>query len=99
LRVEADLRRALERFSQYITRIEVHLSDISAGRSGGNDKRCLLEARIAGREPMSVSHQAPDPDGALDGATGKLVRALDTVFGKLDSGRRSSGRLGSNWAE
>lgn len=98
-RVEADLRQTLERFAQHITRIEVHLSDTNAERGGGADKRCVLEARLAGREPMSVSHQASDVDGALDGATGKLVRALDTVFGKLDAERRSTGRPDTNWPE
>lgn len=89
-RVEADLQSALDRFSERITRIEVHLSDVN-GEGGGNDKRCLLEARLAGRQPLSVSDQAPSVAQALDGAVAKLVRALDSVFGKLEAERRTGG--------
>ena len=55
--VEAALEGALSRFSDQITRVEVHLSDENSHK-GGDDKRCMLEARLAGLEPMAVSHQA-----------------------------------------
>jgi hypothetical protein len=46
--VEAVVRRGLGHFSTQITRLEVHLSDQSSDqKSGGEDKRCLLEARPA----------------------------------------------------
>lgn len=91
-RLEADLRSTLDRFAERITRIEVHLSDVNSGKAGGDDKRCVMEARVAGRQPMSVSDQAPSVDLAIDGAAGKLLRALDTMFGKLGADRRDSGR-------
>ena len=61
--------------------MEVHLSDENKGKGGELDKRCLLEARIAGREPLAVDHKAPTMQLAIDGATEKLVRAL---AGRLD---------------
>ncbi|MBA3624016.1 MAG: HPF/RaiA family ribosome-associated protein [Methylibium sp.] len=91
-RLESEVRSSLERFADRITRVEVHLNDLNSDKSGGDDKRCMMEARVAGRQPMSVDHHAPTVDLAISGASDKLVRALDTVFGKLEAGRRSGGR-------
>ncbi len=81
--VESTVRHALDRFSDRITRIEVHLSDENSHKSGSDDKRCMIEARIAGRQPTAVTHNAPEISKAVAGATDKLRRALETVFGKL----------------
>jgi ribosome-associated translation inhibitor RaiA len=90
LRVDAQLRQSLQRFADRVTRIEVHLNDINSAEKSGDDKRCMLEARLRGQQPTSVSHEAPSIDLAVSGATDKLVRALDKVLGKLEAGRRSS---------
>lgn len=67
--VEAILEQVLARFSHQITRVEVNLSDEdSTAQSGMADKRCLLEARIAGRQPASVSEQAQTVGQAVRGA-------------------------------
>ena len=84
--VEAIVRGALDRFSEQITRVEVHLSDgNSDNKFGTKDKRCLLEARLAGLQPVSVSHQAATLEQAVDGAVEKLKRSLDSTLGRLDS--------------
>ena len=80
--VTADVEAALGRFSDGITRIEVHLSDESAGRSTGADKRCMLEARPAGRSPVAVTSHGQSIGEAVDGAIGKLTPLLDTEFGR-----------------
>lgn len=82
--VEAELVDALSRFGNQITRVEVHLSDVNGPKSVGDDKNCLLEARLAGRQPMVVNHEAATVRLAIDGATEKLERALDHVLGKLN---------------
>jgi hypothetical protein len=79
---EGELRERLNRFGGQITRIEVHLSDINHARLSEQDKRCKLEARLAGRDPMIVSHDAAKVADALQGAAEKLARALDTTLGK-----------------
>jgi ribosome-associated translation inhibitor RaiA len=79
---ERELKGKLARFRDQVTRIEVHLSDASAARIGAADKRCKLEARIAGRQPVAVSHDAAKVADALHGAADKLLRALDTTLGK-----------------
>lgn len=80
---ERELRDRLRRFADHVTRIEVHLSDVNGARPGEQDKRCKLEARLAGRQPLAVSHDAGKVADALHGAAEKLVRALDSALGKL----------------
>ena len=81
--VEDVLRHVLSRFSAQITRIEVHLSDEnSAAKSGIMDKRCLLEVRLAGQQPVAVSEQAQSVEQAVKGAAKKMVNLLETELGK-----------------
>jgi ribosomal subunit interface protein len=82
--VEAAVERALQRFDDQITRVEVHLSDENAGKSGRDDKRCLMEARLEGRQPVAVTHQAGSLSEAVDGAANKLKSLLTTALGRLD---------------
>ncbi len=82
-RVQADVRDALSRFSNQITRVEVHLSDENAAKSGAADKRCIMEARCVGRQPVAVSHQASTLEEAFDGAANKLQRLLESTLGRL----------------
>lgn len=81
--VSNSLSESFGRFKNAITRIEVHLSDENAGKTATNDKRCLLEARIANHQPVVVSHHADTIHQAIDRASEKLLRALDTMVGKL----------------
>ena len=68
---------ALSRFSDHITRVEVHLSDENSDKKVGHDAmRCMMEARLEGRQPIAVSHQAETLDQALDGAADKLTRLI-----------------------
>lgn len=82
--VSAEIRSRLDRFSQHITRIEVHLSDADGDKSGGSDKRCLIEARLEGRQPEVASDRAATLEGAISGAAKKLQHVLETTLGKLD---------------
>ncbi|MGD9841481.1 MAG: HPF/RaiA family ribosome-associated protein [Steroidobacteraceae bacterium] len=76
---------ALDRFSEHITRVEVHLSDENADKTSKNDKRCMIEARLEGRNPMAVTHQAATLAEAIDGATDKLSVLIDKTLGKMRS--------------
>ncbi|HRP76892.1 MAG TPA: HPF/RaiA family ribosome-associated protein [Rhodocyclaceae bacterium] len=81
--VEAAVERALRHFDDQITRVEVHLSDENAGKFGRDDKRCLMEARLEGRQPVAVTHQAGSLSEAVDGAANKLKSLLTTALGRL----------------
>lgn len=77
------LQDALTRFEDLISSVQVHLSDENAHKEGGNDKRCLLEARVKGMKPVVVSHTAENIDFAFSGAIDKLTKSLDSTIGKL----------------
>ena len=77
------LSEELSRFSEHITRLEVHLSDENGDKQGQNDKRCMIEARIEGRQPIAVTERANDYELAVSGAIEKLKASLDTIVGKL----------------
>ena len=81
------LNDQLARFNQDITRIEVQLRDTNSGRKGGDDKRCTLEARIAGHEPVVATHDAGSQDEAFRGATHRLIHALERVLDKRHAHR------------
>ncbi len=82
-RAEEVVRTSLDRFGEKITRVEVHLSDENSDKKAGTkDKRCLLEARLAGLQPISVAHQAATMDQAVVGAVEKLKRSLDSTLGR-----------------
>ena len=91
-RIQSMVRDALERYSDRITRVEVHLNDLNSVKGGSNDKRCLMEARVAGFGPIDANHEADSLDLAIDGAMEKLERAIEHKLGRLEmttSGRRS----------
>lgn len=70
----------LDRFQSHITRIEAHLSDENGAKEGPNDIRCLLEARLEGRQPIAATHQADTVDQSISGAIKKLKASLDTIY-------------------
>ncbi|PJB58653.1 MAG: hypothetical protein CO098_07470 [Bacteroidetes bacterium CG_4_9_14_3_um_filter_41_19] len=73
----------LNRFNQQITRVEVHLSDEDGNKNGVNDKRCILEARLAGMKPIAVTNHANTHEQAIDGAIYKLKISLEKITGRL----------------
>src|SRR6478609_44406 len=81
--VESTLGAALGRFEPQIQRVEVHLADENSHKNGGNDKKCVLEARLAGLSPIAASATGGTLDQAIDGAVDRLVAALDHKLGRL----------------
>ena len=77
------LSEELSRFSEHITRLEVHLSDENGNKQALNDKRCMIEARMEGRQPIAVTDRANDYELAVSGAIEKLKASLETIVGKL----------------
>jgi ribosome-associated translation inhibitor RaiA len=73
----------LNRFRDHITRVEVFLTDLDGSKSGVKDKRCRLEARVANRQPVSVTADGDKMATAFIDAVDKLIRALDTDLGRV----------------
>ena len=81
--VRTTIESTLERYEEDLTRIEVHLRDENGDKPGPHDKRCQLEARPKGHQPISVTHKADTLEQAIDGAAEKLEHALEHLYGKL----------------
>jgi len=84
-KIQNQIKDALSRFSDLIMRLEVHLSDENGSKEGLEDKRCLLEARVAGKEPVAVTSFGANYDLAIAGALTKLKSAMETIAGKMKS--------------
>jgi hypothetical protein len=78
--VTDEANRILKRFTDRLTRVEVHLRDLNAGRSGTPDKRCVVEARPARARPMSTTATARRLDTAIGMALRKMQRQLESFF-------------------
>lgn len=85
--VSATIEHALKRFTDHITRVEVHLSDENGDKTGPQDQRCLLEVRLENRQPVAVTEHANTQEQAVNGATQKMLRLLDSTLGRLNDHR------------
>lgn len=103
--VSATVEQALKHFSAHITRVEVHLSDENGGKHGPKDQRCMLEARLEGRQAVAVTERAATLEQAVHGAAQKLAHLLDSTLGRLHdhrektSGLPLSGPDSKNWSD
>jgi ribosome-associated translation inhibitor RaiA len=80
-KIEAVVTGTLSRFTDRITRIEVHLTDESgSAKSRGNDMRCVLETRLTGLAPTTVTADSSSAEHALHDAVEKLERALSRIL-------------------
>lgn len=83
--VESIVTATLQRFGSQLTRVDVHLTDENGGKGGDADKRCVMEARLERLPPMAVTHDAATVEAAIDGAVGRLERAIDHTLGRQRS--------------
>lgn len=76
-------KNGLARFESLISRVEVHLSDENALKSGTDDKKCLIEVRMENRQPISVTATSDVIEKAFADALNKMKRKMGTIHGKL----------------
>ena len=94
-RVEEIVENSLGRFGDRITRLEVHVNDVNSGsKAGDHDMRCAIEARLAGLDPITVTHQAAFVDQAVKGAADKLKTTLDRTLGRLNDRKGGTSAAG-----
>jgi ribosome-associated translation inhibitor RaiA len=85
------LKEALHRFGDHITRVEAHLSDANShAKTTPDEIHCTLEARLNGFDPVVVKDKAATEHQAINGAVGKLKRAVATVLEKHDPRRQAA---------
>jgi fatty acid/phospholipid biosynthesis enzyme len=61
----------------------VKFSDENSDRDSENDKRCVLEARLKGMQPLVVTSHANTVETAVAEAIDKMKATLNTVLGRL----------------
>ena len=76
----------LSRGSSHIRRVDVTLSDLNGPR-GGIDKRCLVQIRLDGLQPVVVQDVQSDLYSAIDRAAGRAGRTVMRRLA-LNSNRR-----------
>ena len=75
----------LDRYSENITRLEVHLSDENGLKQGQDDKRCVIEARVEHKAPIAVTAYANNYELAVNDAAEKLKKTLESKFGRMQN--------------
>jgi ribosome-associated translation inhibitor RaiA len=92
--LETQVKEALARFGDHVTRVEAHLSDAnSQNKAGPDDIHCTLEARVVGMEPLVVKEHAATAHQAINGAVIKLKRSITTALEKHDPRKNVAGKL------
>jgi hypothetical protein len=79
------VENGLKRFDSHISRVEVHLSDKNGTKEGVKDIRCLMEARLDGRQPIAITSQENTEEKAISQAIEKMKSSLDTIIGKIQN--------------
>lgn len=77
------IKEKLQRFAGQLTRVEVYLSDENGSKDGQKDKRCVMEARMEGMQPIVVTDMNDTMMQAVNGAIIKMKAALDSAVGKV----------------
>jgi len=79
----SELEKELARFDDKITRVEVHFGDENSDKFSKNDKRCLIEVRVAKKEPLVVTEHADTIEKAFYGAVTKIRKVLTVTNEKM----------------
>lgn len=83
--IEGIVEATLGRFGDRLSSVEVFISDENGrGKQGDDDKRCLIEARLAGLQPIAVSTHAATFDAAVSDCAEKIERTIDHRLGRLE---------------
>lgn len=94
--IESTIHRKLDgvlrRFGTHMTALEVYFEDVNGPKRGGDDVRCMIEARVIGRRSLVVTARASDLYAAIDTASRRLESALSSVVQRADARARRSGR-------
>ncbi|MGZ5156096.1 MAG: HPF/RaiA family ribosome-associated protein [Caldimonas sp.] len=89
--LETVVQDALGRFGEQITRVEAHLADANSHNKANPDEiQCTLEARLVGLDAVVVKERAATAHQAIQGAVGKLKRAITTALAKHDPRREAA---------
>ncbi|MBC7936630.1 MAG: HPF/RaiA family ribosome-associated protein [Rhizobacter sp.] len=71
------LKESLDRFDEQVTRLEVHLSDENGSKNAGDDKKCVLEARLKGANPVVITTISATLHQSVKAAADKMFLTLE----------------------
>ena len=89
-RIQQDVDHAMRYHREQVTRVEVHLHDEN-GPKAGKDMRVVMEARLAGHQPLTVDCTAVDLYTAIKEAANKLERAVKSHLERHETQLRDGG--------
>ena len=72
--INQQVEHGLRHYPGRFTRTEVHLHDDNADRGGPNDKRCVIEVRPTGADPLIIEETGDDFYATISVACKKLER-------------------------
>ncbi len=70
--VRAVVEKTLSNYAHRIKRVEVHLQDMNADKTGPKDHSCTMEARPNGMDPLAATFKASNNHQAVEGAAQSL---------------------------
>lgn len=76
------IQHQLERFDEHITRVVVFLSDENGSREAGNDKKCVLEVRPKGQDPIVLTTVTDAIHQSVKTAAEKMFLTLEKSMAK-----------------
>jgi ribosome-associated translation inhibitor RaiA len=79
----ARLSRELNRYTDHIIRVEVHLSDDNGKTAGVNDKRCMILVEVQKLQAVSLTGHAGSYENAVNEAIIKINKSLHATYGRL----------------
>lgn len=82
--VREEVNTKLSRLKENVVRVEVFLTGVDALKAtGGPGKKCVMETRANGRQPVAVNAEAEKVKDAFNAALEKLRRAVESDLDKV----------------
>ena len=80
--LEVRMLKKLQKFSEHITTLEIHITDENGIKTGPNDIKCKLEAHLKGMQSIVVTETANTLEQSVHMAIDKLKDSLDSIIGR-----------------
>jgi ribosome-associated translation inhibitor RaiA len=77
------INNSLSKYSHQVSSVQVHFSDENGKQGGQDDKRCMIEVRLDGMNPIAVTGRSSSLAQALKLAIDKMKTSLDTRRDRL----------------
>ncbi len=76
------ISKKLQRLSEHITALEIHITDENGIKKGPNDIKCILEAHLKAMQSIVVTEKANTLEQSVNSAIDKLKDSLDSIIGR-----------------